>query len=74
MIAFETPEKALLWCLAVQEELLKVEWPTKLLENEDSKEEKTPFGHYLYRGLRVRMGIHSGEPTCKVDPVTGRMD
>ena len=28
----------------------------------------------LYRGLRVRMGIHTGEPRAQQDPVTGRMD
>jgi class 3 adenylate cyclase len=74
MVAFEAPEKALQWCIAVQEDLLKIEWPSKLLENEDSKEERNSFGNMLYKGLRVRMGVHYGEPTCKIDPVTGRMD
>lgn len=35
------------------------------------KDEK---GNTIYRGLRVRMGIHYGKPECKLDPVTGRMD
>ncbi|PVZ97966.1 hypothetical protein BB558_006049 [Smittium angustum] len=28
----------------------------------------------IYRGLRVRMGIHLGTPVCEEDPITRRMD
>lgn len=28
----------------------------------------------IYRGFRVRMGIHTGNPSCEEDPVTKRMD
>lgn len=28
----------------------------------------------IFRGLRVRMGIHMGRPDCKADAVTGRAD
>ncbi|OLY81935.1 Adenylate cyclase [Smittium mucronatum] len=28
----------------------------------------------IYRGLRVRMGIHVGTPLCEEDPITNRMD
>lgn len=28
----------------------------------------------LYRGLRIRIGIHTGTPRCDTDPITGRMD
>ncbi|OMJ07784.1 Adenylate cyclase [Smittium culicis] len=28
----------------------------------------------IYRGLRIRMGIHVGTPLCEEDPITSRMD
>mmetsp|Transcript_17001 Transcript_17001/g.23576 ORF Transcript_17001/g.23576 Transcript_17001/m.23576 type:complete len:658 (+) Transcript_17001:2621-4594(+) len=28
----------------------------------------------MFSGLRVAMGIHSGQPICTPDPITGRMD
>ncbi|KJE91038.1 leucine-rich repeat-containing protein 69 [Capsaspora owczarzaki ATCC 30864] len=33
-----------------------------------------PVERVIWRGLRVRMGIHTGNPDCEPDPVTGRMD
>lgn len=72
MIAFAAPENAIQWCLETQINLLDARWPEKLFENPESSvlkmEEKI-----VYRGLRVRMGVHLGNPSCEVDPVTGRM-
>ncbi|KAJ1680428.1 cysteinyl-tRNA synthetase [Spiromyces aspiralis] len=39
---------------------------------EDTSADDTPV--LIYRGLRVRMGIHFGTPVCEEDPVTRRMD
>ena len=72
-IAFSSAVNAVKWCLETQQELLKQDWPEKIYEGEDSAIEEVD-GQEIYRGLRVRMGVHTGEPTAERDPVTGRMD
>ena len=68
MIAFASPREAVNWCLAAQEALHDVDWPAKLMECDDAVEGGG------FRRVRVRMGVHTGEPTCTPDPNTGRMD
>eukprot|EP00899_Mesostigma_viride_P015322 jgi/Mesvir1/23791/Mv10608-RA.2 len=55
-------------CTREQECLL--DWPPELLGTEACKEVKDPLdGSVLYRGLRVRMGIHIGVPdACNMHP------
>ena len=72
-IAFGSAEDAVKWCLETQQALLKEEWPSEIYEGEDSAVELID-GVEIYRGLRVRMGVHTGEPSAQRDPVTGRMD
>lgn len=75
MVAFADPLSAVNWCLDVQEKLLEASWPEKLYEHSKSKIVKSSAsGNLLYKGLRVRMGIHNGKPSAEEDPVTGRMD
>ncbi len=73
MIAFQDAGSAVAMCLAMQERLQEAEWPDALNDvavvglsgtTEDGR----------FRGLRVRMGVHTGNPDCQLDPVTGRMD
>jgi predicted ATPase/class 3 adenylate cyclase len=73
MIAFPSPVDAVDWCLGVQEALLQAPWPEELLAQPEAAEELGPYG-LLHRGLRVRMGVHVGEPECRVDDRTGRVD
>ena len=75
MVAFPEATMAVKWCLDVQESLLTVSWPEALYSHEKSTiVESKRSGKLLYRGLRVRMGIHTGHPSAEEDPVTGRMD
>ncbi|MCP3141451.1 ATP-binding protein [Pyxidicoccus xibeiensis] len=73
MVAFPTVLEALRWCLEAQEALLRAPWPAEILAQPEAAEEQGPRG-LLHRGLRVRMGVHVGEPECRVDERTGRMD
>jgi class 3 adenylate cyclase len=69
--SFERPEDAIRFCLKVQLELLKINWPEEICQHPDAMVETSATGVLLYRGLRVRMGLHTGEPTCVKNPVTG---
>ncbi|MBZ4418377.1 adenylate/guanylate cyclase domain-containing protein [Myxococcus sp. RHSTA-1-4] len=73
MVAFPSVLEALRWCLDAQEALLRAPWPADLLAQPEAAEEHGPQGP-LHRGLRVRMGVHVGEPECRVDERTGRAD
>jgi len=74
MVTFFRPVDALLWCLAVQKALLSAEWSEDFVRLTPAREELDSEGCKLFRGIRVRMGIHTGKPHCRRNPVTGRMD
>lgn len=74
MVAFADPVTAVSWCLDTQETLLNAKWPEKLYEHKKSAIVYSESGLLLYRGLRVRMGVHCGNPSAEEDPVNGRMD
>jgi adenylate cyclase len=74
MVAFPTVTSALLWCFAIQSQLLEVPWPQEILNSMVGQEVVDPDGNVIFRGLSVRMGVHWGTPVCEVDPVTSRMD
>ncbi|PVU93744.1 hypothetical protein BB561_003061 [Smittium simulii] len=46
----------------------------KMLNFDNKIEASELFPKLIYRGLRIRMGIHLGTPVCEEDPITGRMD
>ncbi len=73
MIAFPSVLDALGWCLEAQDALLCAAWPLDLLSQPEAAEEVGPRG-LLFRGLRVRMGVHVGEPECRLDERSGRTD
>jgi class 3 adenylate cyclase len=74
-MAFQEPLDALAWCVEVQQELLRVDWPDALGEHPGAAEEwGDTDDRLIFRGLRVRMGIHFGEPRRVRDPMTRRIE
>jgi adenylate cyclase len=74
MVSFPTATSALLWCFAVQSQLLEVEWPSEVTSSVLGQEIYDNNQTLIFKGLSVRMGIHWGQPVCEPDPVTRRMD
>lgn len=74
MVTFFRIVDAILWCLEVQLELNKQEWNEDLGKVAGAKTVMDSEGNTVFAGIRVRMGIHTGEPNCRRNPVTGRMD
>lgn len=73
-MAFQHTSDALEWCMAVQHELMQVDWPKALLEHPGACEEWDKDDNTIFRGLRVRMGVHYGQPRVVSDPMTRRID
>ncbi|TWU78415.1 cysteinyl-tRNA synthetase [Metarhizium rileyi] len=74
MVSFPTATSALLWCFAVQMELLEVSWPSEVLNSMSCQPIYDKDGALIFKGLSVRMGIHFGDCVSETDPVTRRMD
>ncbi|KAK4940604.1 hypothetical protein LTR10_019363 [Elasticomyces elasticus] len=74
MIAFPTATAAVQFCLDVQERLLDEAWPKGILNLPSGSETKDSDGQVLFRGLKLRMSAHWGEPVCNYNEVIQRMD
>eukprot|EP01062_Namystynia_karyoxenos_P046940 TRINITY_DN352_c1_g1_i1.p1 TRINITY_DN352_c1_g1~~TRINITY_DN352_c1_g1_i1.p1 ORF type:complete len:1130 (+),score=234.11 TRINITY_DN352_c1_g1_i1:71-3460(+) len=75
MVVFSTSRDAVRWCLYMQEQLLGVAWPERfLLAHPSTRPERDRYGAVIWRGMRVRMGVHAGQPEAGRDGVTGRMN
>src|SRR5438552_27678 len=61
LLVFEDTLDATRFCLAAQAALLAAPWPPELLERPQAEPVTDADGRPLFRGLRVRMGIHRGE-------------
>eukprot|EP01065_Artemidia_motanka_P001224 TRINITY_DN10566_c0_g1_i1.p1 TRINITY_DN10566_c0_g1~~TRINITY_DN10566_c0_g1_i1.p1 ORF type:complete len:675 (+),score=132.39 TRINITY_DN10566_c0_g1_i1:193-2217(+) len=70
--SFGDAARAFQWCCDVQNRLLRAEWPEALLQSPHASEVQTD-GRSIWRGLRVRMGVHCGAPLSDVDPTTKRV-
>lgn len=74
MIAFQGACDAMRFCLLVQDRMLQIKWPTEIVGTSMCQTIMDNTGQVLFHGLRVCMGIHTGEPDCELDPITKRMD
>jgi len=69
-IAFHDPLDAVGFCLDVQTELMKCNWPAAILQHKDA----CVSCDNTWKGLRVRMGAHTGRPAhVTKHEVTGRV-
>eukprot|EP01059_Diplonema_ambulator_P023899 TRINITY_DN3954_c0_g1_i1.p1 TRINITY_DN3954_c0_g1~~TRINITY_DN3954_c0_g1_i1.p1 ORF type:complete len:1187 (+),score=234.24 TRINITY_DN3954_c0_g1_i1:51-3611(+) len=73
MVTFSTASDAVSFCIEAQLALMNCDWPEDILLDSHC----TPItkdGQLIYRGMRVRMGLHVGTVGVEVDPVTNRSD
>ncbi len=74
-MAFQQTIKALEWCSEAQQELVKVEWPKTLLEHPGAAEEwGDTDNRIIFKGLRVRMGVHVGRPKLVRDAISRKIE
>ncbi len=74
-MAFQHTINALEWCEEVQQELVKVEWPEALLEHPGASEEwGDTDDRVIFKGLRVRIGVHVGRPRLIRDPMSRKVE
>ena len=74
MVAFQDAIEAVKFCIDVQLKLYDAEWPEALLNTESLHGLSGVSEDGCFRGIRVRIGAHSGEPEVQPDPTTGRTD
>ncbi|KAA6421082.1 MAG: serine threonine kinase [Trebouxia sp. A1-2] len=78
-MAFHDPIDAIAWALDVQHRLLLLPWPAELLTQADAKEMYSPpfmpIRRLMFKGLRVRMAMHTGKPEAiQVHHVTRQVE
>eukprot|EP01001_Neometanema_parovale_P006827 NODE_316_length_2691_cov_72.177960_g298_i0.p1 GENE.NODE_316_length_2691_cov_72.177960_g298_i0~~NODE_316_length_2691_cov_72.177960_g298_i0.p1 ORF type:complete len:814 (+),score=122.79 NODE_316_length_2691_cov_72.177960_g298_i0:131-2572(+) len=74
LIAFHSTRDAIVWCCETQKVLLSAPWTPDMLALRACRKEVDQNGHVLFCGLRVQMGITTGEPTIRHDVVTEEAD
>eukprot|EP01080_Neovahlkampfia_damariscottae_P004149 gene4149-7459_t len=74
MCAFDSAMEAINFALLVQIRLMKANWPEEVFKHKSGQIEKNDKNEEVFKGFRVRMGIHTGFPIVEVDPTTDRED
>ncbi|MEW5319088.1 MAG: hypothetical protein WDW38_010259 [Sanguina aurantia] len=81
LAAFQQPADAILWALECNEDMIKQEWPEELLTHElceelvisASTKEGDVVNTIVFRGLRLKTGVDTGQVLGEVHAMTGRM-
>jgi class 3 adenylate cyclase/ribosomal protein L24E len=73
MCAFDTAIDAINFALLVQIRLMEAKWPEEVFKHKSGKIEMDG-DKPMFKGFRVRMGIHTGNPIVEIDPTTERED
>jgi len=60
LTAWSDTRSALAFASAYQAQLLEIDWPATLLIRPEASEVRNDAGDVIFRGPRVRMGVHSG--------------
>eukprot|EP01065_Artemidia_motanka_P029497 TRINITY_DN35603_c0_g1_i1.p1 TRINITY_DN35603_c0_g1~~TRINITY_DN35603_c0_g1_i1.p1 ORF type:complete len:1586 (+),score=448.81 TRINITY_DN35603_c0_g1_i1:74-4759(+) len=75
MVAFDTPEDAVNFSFDAMTGLVEhSSWPAGLMKYPLCKQEVDSAGTVIWRGLRIRIGVHCGPVAIDVNPVTQRAD
>ncbi len=74
-MAFQQTRNALEWCIEAQQELVAADWPEELVKHEGAAEEwGDTDDRVIFKGLRVRMGVHVGKAQQVRDPMTRKFE
>lgn len=73
-VAFATADAAVAACVEAQCALVGAPWEPAILTHDAASEVRSDHGGVLFRGLRVRMGVHLGPADAVPHPTTGRTD
>eukprot|EP00198_Chlamydomonas_reinhardtii_P006519 XP_001695855.1 predicted protein [Chlamydomonas reinhardtii] len=81
LAAFQRPSDAILWALECNEAMIKQDWPEDLLAHELCEElvisaptkEGEVINTVVFRGLRLKTGVDTGQVLGEVHAMTGRM-
>ncbi|KAL0490042.1 adenylate cyclase [Acrasis kona] len=74
-VSFKDPVSALMCANEIHISLMYQEWPESILNVNTSKEIRDiATDELIFRGLRIRIGLHIGVPNAKIDPTTKRTD
>ncbi|KAL0484259.1 adenylate cyclase [Acrasis kona] len=74
MVCFCDCWSAVKWACDVQKCLIDCDWPANILDSFDCRVEWDSERRKIFRGLRVRIGLHYGEAERIIDSTTNRPD